>query len=72
LMENVAQDTFVEYSLYQDSLHSTLWGDTLGNETVDATADGSVETYTIYGLVPAQTTPAPTTYTDQVTVTINF
>ena len=72
LMENAGQTAFVEYSLYQDNLHADLWGETIGVDTVDAVGDGTVETYTIYGLVPTQTTPAPTTYTDQITVTIDF
>jgi spore coat protein U-like protein len=62
----------VNYSLYSDSLRTTVWGTTIGTDTVAATGNGAAQSYTVFGRVPAQTTPAPGTYTDTVTVTVTY
>ena len=62
----------VTYSLYSDSGRSTVWGNTVGTDTVAATGNGAAQSYTIYGRVTAQTTPAPATYTDTITVTVTY
>jgi spore coat protein U-like protein len=62
----------INYSLYSDSGHTTVWGNTIGTNTVSATGDGAAQSYTVYGRVPPQTTPAPATYTDTITVTVTY
>jgi spore coat protein U-like protein len=62
----------VTYSLYSDSGHATVWGNTVGTNTVAGTGNGASQSYTVYGRVPAQTTPAAGTYTDTVTVTVTY
>jgi spore coat protein U-like protein len=62
----------VNYSLYSDTGRTTVWGNTVGTNTVSATATGAAQSYTIYGRVPSQTTPAPGTYTDTITVTVTY
>jgi spore coat protein U-like protein len=62
----------VNYSLYSDSGRSTVWGNTVGTDTVAATGNGTSQSYTVYGRVPAQTTPAAATYTDTITVTVTY
>ena len=62
----------VTYSLYEDPAHTTVWGNTVGTNTVAGTGSGASQSYTVYGQVPAQTTPAPGTYTDTVTVTVTY
>ena len=62
----------VSYSLYSDSAHTTVWGTTIGTDTVAATGNGTGQNYTVYGRVPPQTTPAPGTYTDTITVTVTY
>jgi spore coat protein U-like protein len=62
----------INYSLYRDSGHTTVWGNTIGTDTVSATGDGTPQSYTVYGRVPPQTTPAPATYTDTITVTVTY
>jgi len=62
----------VNYSLYSDTGRTTVWGNTIGTNTVAATGTGAAQSYTVYGRVPAQTTPAPGTYTDTVTVTVTY
>ncbi|MBI1866761.1 MAG: spore coat U domain-containing protein [Methylocystis sp.] len=60
------------YSLYSDGARTVVWGITVGANTVSATANGGLQNFTIYGQVPAQTTPAPGVYTDTITVTVTY
>ncbi|WP_232343216.1 spore coat U domain-containing protein [Burkholderia pseudomallei] len=63
----------VNYQLYLDAAHSTIWGDgTAGTSTATGTGSGLSQSLTVYGQVPAQTTPAPGTYSDTITATITF
>jgi spore coat protein U-like protein len=63
----------VQYGLYTSGSYSTVWGDgSPGTGTLGGTGTGSTQYYTVYGLVPAQTTPAPNTYSDLVTVTVSY
>ena len=60
------------YKLFRDSGRTQNWGNTVGTDTVAGTGNGTQQTLTIYGRVPAQTTPAPATYNDTVTVTVTY
>jgi spore coat protein U-like protein len=62
----------VNYTLYSNSGRTTLWGNTVGTDTVAATGNGAAQNYTVYGRVPTQTTPAPGSYTDTITVTVTY
>ncbi len=62
----------VTYTLYSDSGRTTVWGNTVGTNTVATTGTGAAQTYTVYGRVPPQTTPPPGAYTDTVTVTVTY
>jgi spore coat protein U-like protein len=62
----------VSYKMFSDSGRTTNWGNTVGTDTVSGTGNGSSQTLTVYGRVPAQTTPAAATYTDSVTVTVTY
>lgn len=62
----------VTYSLYQNVARSTVWGNTVATDTVAGTGNGSAQVLTVYGRVPSQTTPAPATYTDTITVTVTY
>jgi spore coat protein U-like protein len=62
----------VNYTLYSDSGHTTVWGNTVSTDTVSATGNGASQSYTVYGRVPTQTTPAPGTYSDTITVTVTY
>lgn len=62
----------ITYSLYSNSGRTTVWGNTAGTDTVAATGNGAAQSYTVYGRVPPQTTPAPATYTDTITVTVTY
>ena len=62
----------INYSLYSDAGRTTVWGNTVGTNTVVGTGNGSSQTYTVYGRVPPQTTPAAATYTDTITATVTY
>jgi spore coat protein U-like protein len=62
----------IDYSLYSDSNRTTVWGNTVSTDTVAGTGNGTSQALTIYGRVTAQTTPAPGTYSDTVTVTVTY
>lgn len=60
----------IAYELHKDTAAGQLWA--VGGADFDATADGTVQTYTVFGRVLPQPTPAIGTYTDTVTVTVTF
>jgi len=62
----------IDYSLYRDAARTQVWGTTIGTDTVSATGNGAAQPHTVYGRVPPQTTPAPATYTDTITVTVTY
>lgn len=66
----------LNYSLYSDSGHSTVWGNTVGTNTVSATgagfSSGNAITKTVYGQIPDQPDAVPGSYSDTVTVTVSF
>jgi spore coat protein U-like protein len=62
----------IHYSLYSDAARTAVWGTTIGSNTVASTGTGAAQSFTVYGRIPAQTTPAPATYTDTITVTVTY
>jgi len=64
---------FLGYQLYSDAGRSTVWGETIGTDTVVGTGNGAAQNLTVYGRIPAgQTTPSVGAYTDTVTATVDF
>ncbi len=74
VLNNQAQGSTatVNYTLWQDTSHSTNWGNTVGTDTQGHTGDGTSHIYTIYGRIPPQMTPAPGTYADTIAVTVTY
>lgn len=63
----------VGYQLYTDATHSVPWGDgSAGTSRVTNTGSGLSQIVTVYGRVPPQSTPAPGSYSDTITATIEF
>lgn len=61
------------YNLYTTSARTTVWGDgTSSSVTVSGTGNGSVQSLTVYGRVPASQTAPAGAYSDTVTATVNF
>ena len=61
---------FLTYGLYRDTLRTLAWGGV--GETNGGTGNGAAQGYTVYGRVPAQTTPTPGAYSDTVVATITY
>lgn len=59
----------VSYNLYTDATYSQIWDNSTG---VSQIATGQVVAIPVYGLVPAQSTPAVGTYSDTIQVTVNW
>jgi spore coat protein U-like protein len=63
----------VKYQLYVDSAHAHAWGDgSAGTTMATGTGTGNPVSINVYGLVPAQSTPMPGSYSDSITATISF
>jgi spore coat protein U-like protein len=60
------------YNLDSDASRSINWGNTVGVDTVAGTGNGSAQTLTVYGRLPAAQHPSPGGYTDTITVTLTF
>lgn len=70
-MTSAANDT-VTYGLYRDASRTQVWGVTQNVDTQAGTGNGAVQSYTAYGRVSAQSTPAQGAYSDLVAVTITY
>ncbi len=64
--------TTLGFQLYSNAGLSTVWGNTVGTNTVTGTGTGAAQTLTVYGQVPAQTTPKPDTYQTTINVTVAY
>ena len=63
----------LDYALYTDSAHTTIWGDgTLSTLTVAGTGDGSTQALTVYGRIPIGQHVADGSYSDTITVTLTY
>ncbi|QOY92697.1 spore coat U domain-containing protein [Massilia sp. UMI-21] len=61
----------VRFDLFQ-APGSGLWGNTQGTDTVGGTGNGTQQTLTVYGEIPAQASPAPDAYKSTITATVYF
>lgn len=62
----------ISYGLYQNSALTTNFGNTNGTDTLAGTGTGGGQTITVYGKVPAQTSPAPGSYADVINVVVTY
>lgn len=62
----------VGYQLYKNPARTEVWGNTVGTNTVAGTGTGHTQNMSVYGTVPAQSTPPAGTYTDTVIVTVTY
>lgn len=60
------------YSLYQEASYSSVWGNSIGSNTVSNTGTGAVQTLTVYGQIAASQSVPPGSYSDTITVTVTF
>lgn len=62
----------LNYSLYQNSGRTTVWGNTIGTNTVASSGTGAVQNYTVYGQIPASQVVPIAAYADTVNVTVTY
>jgi len=63
----------LNYQLYLDAGHSSVWGDgTSSSSNVAGTGTGNPQTLSIYGRLPSLANVVPGSYTDTVTVTVSY
>jgi len=62
----------VTYGLYRDNARTLGWGNTSGTNTQGGTGSGLGQSYTVYGQVPAQSTPSPGVYNDTIVATTTY
>lgn len=71
---NGGTDT-LKYNLYKDAARTTIWGDGTGSTatyTQLGVPNNTAQNLTIYGRIPAAQDVRAGTYTDSITVTIDF
>lgn len=62
----------ITYGLYGDAARAQPWFNTAAFFQSGGTGTGSAQTLTVYGRIPAQTTPPPGVYTDTVVVVVTY
>lgn len=63
----------MNYNLYQESTHDTVWGDTDGTDTVADTGSGSAQSHTVYGEIPGGQDSLPAgSYDDTINVAVYY
>lgn len=67
----VSGSTYLSYELYTSAAHAKVWNST--NSVTYASTSMASGTLSVYGQIPgAQDVPAAASYSDSVTVTVNF
>ncbi len=62
----------LKYKLFRDSARTLSWGNTVGTDTVAGYGDGTVQSLSVYGQVPAGQSAKPGTYADTIIATITY
>lgn len=67
----------LNYNLYTSAAHSSVWGDGSGSTTLVSdqallVIGANINTYTVYGRIPAGQDAAAGSYTDTIVVTVNY
>lgn len=70
-MTGLGGDT-LSYALYRNSGRSSLWGSAVGTDTVAGTANGLLQSLTVYGRIPSGQAPKADIYSDTVTITLTY
>ena len=62
----------LSYSLYRDTGRTLNWGVTIGTDTLQQTGNGTAQTATVYGQIPALQAVSAGSYADTVGITVTF
>jgi hypothetical protein len=72
LMAGALTGSTLAYTIYSDTARTTVWGNTVGSNTVAGTGSGMPQILTGFGRVPSAQLSAPGAYTDTVTATVTY
>lgn len=61
----------LDYNLYREASHSTVWGDGTGGSGV-VTGGGTSATHTVYGRIPSRQNVYTGSYSDNIVVTVTY
>lgn len=68
-----AGTNYLSYQMYSDTLRSTVWGNTVGTNSVAGTGTGLGVPAVVYGRIPSgQQETATGSYTDTINVTVTY
>jgi spore coat protein U-like protein len=62
----------LDYELYQDAARTIHWGDKSGKDTRELLATGAAQAVPVYGQIPAGQNVGSGTYSDVITVQVQF
>jgi spore coat protein U-like protein len=62
----------LDYQLFTDPARTTVWGNTVGTDTVSGTGDGLPQTLNVYGRIPSGQSVRGGGYEDTITATLTF
>jgi spore coat protein U-like protein len=63
----------LSYGLYTSNAYTAVWGDgTGGTSTVGGSGNGSAQSLTVYGRIPAAQFVVAGSYSDRITVTVSY
>ncbi|AKC87505.1 Csu type fimbrial protein [Pseudoxanthomonas suwonensis] len=62
---------YLTYQLYRNAGRTQIWGNTNSNDVSD-TGNNAIQSFTVYGRVPAQAAGSAGAYADTITVTLTY
>ena len=71
-MLHAAGNDRLDYGLYQDPARAVHWGDTPGTDTRELITTGSTQIINVYGQIPAGQKVRDGSYSDTITVLLQF
>lgn len=71
-MQGITPANTLNYNLYSNAGHTTIWGNTIGTNTVANTGTGIAQNHTVYGRIANGTSANVDTYSDTITVTVTY
>ncbi len=71
-MKHTSGTDTVTYQLFRDSARTQNWGTTAGTDTFAGIGTGANQSVNIFARVPPQTNVAAGTYSDVITITVNY
>ena len=62
----------LNYNLFSNPFAATVWGNTLGVDTVAGEGQGGTQVITVFGVLPGGQSVPPGGYADTITATVSF